>query len=161
MRTESHAICDLQISNTVFSIDPRVVYGATSQRLREPFALVRPQRLRDGRARGPSVLSAVDRVPATPVARLALEEGADGAEVAFVAQEVCLLLAVGPEADGVRQGVHCLAVAADEGAAEVDVLEVVFAGLEVGDLADVVTVGFSLVRCRLNVSLEGTTNLTA
>lgn len=33
-----------------------------------------------------------------------------------------------------------LMMAADEGSAEVDALEVVFFGLEVGDLADVVTV---------------------
>lgn len=32
-----------------------------------------------------------------------------------------------------------LVVAADEGSAEVDALEIVFFGLEVGDLADVVT----------------------
>jgi hypothetical protein len=37
--------------------------------------------------------------------------------------------------------VDCLTVATDETAAEVNVLEVVFLGLEVGDLTNVVTVG--------------------
>jgi hypothetical protein len=37
--------------------------------------------------------------------------------------------------------VDCLAVAADETATKVNVLEVVFFGLEVGDLTNVVTIG--------------------
>lgn len=55
-----------------------------------------------------------------------------------MAQEVGLLLAFGPEADGVRQCVHGLSVAADEGSAKVDVLDLVFLRLEICDLADVV-----------------------
>lgn len=43
----------------------------------------------------------VNTVSATPVLRLALDEGADSAEVTLVAQEICLLLALGPEADGI------------------------------------------------------------
>lgn len=81
----------------------------------------------------------IETISSTPVLRLAADEGAHGAEVAFVSEEICLLLALGPEADGVGEGVHCLAVAADEGAAEVDVLDFVLFGLEVGDLANVVT----------------------
>lgn len=41
-----------------------------------------------------------------------------------------------------------LAVAADEAAAKVDVLEVVFFGLKVGDLTNVVTVVVGLVTCK-------------
>lgn len=37
-----------------------------------------------------------------------------------MSQEVRLLLPVTPELDGVAQGVHGLAMAADEGAAKVD-----------------------------------------
>ena len=43
----------------------------------------------------------VHTVSAAPVLRLASDEGSDGAEVTLVAQEICLLLALGPEADGV------------------------------------------------------------
>jgi hypothetical protein len=39
--------------------------------------------------------------------------------------------------------VNCLTVTADETAAKVDVLQVVFLGLEVGDLTNIVTVGKS------------------
>ena len=55
-----------------------------------------------------------------------------------MAQEKCLLLAFAPEIDGVGQGVDGLLVAADEGAAKVDALEIVLFGLQIGDLADVV-----------------------
>lgn len=67
----------------------------------------------------------IKTISATPVLRLASDKGADGAKVAFVAEEVRLLFALGPEADGVGEGVHGLAMAADEGAAEVDVLDFV------------------------------------
>jgi hypothetical protein len=40
-------------------------------------------------------------VASAPVLRLPLEKGADGSQVAFVAQEVCLLLSFRPELDGV------------------------------------------------------------
>ena len=40
-------------------------------------------------------------------------------------QEVRLLLSFRPEANGVGEGVHCLAVASDERASEVDVLDLV------------------------------------
>lgn len=56
-----------------------------------------------------------------------------------MAQKVGLLLAFGPEADGIRQCVHGLAMAADEGSAKVDVLDLVFLRLQICDLADVVT----------------------
>lgn len=56
----------------------------------------------------------VNTVSATPVLRLASDEGTNGAEVALVAQEIGLLLALGPEADGVGECVHRLAVAPDE-----------------------------------------------
>lgn len=88
--------------------------------------------------RPPHLLHVLEAAPAAPVPGLPLEEGADAPEVALVAEEVGLLLAFTPELDGVAEGVHGLAVAADEGAAKVDVGEVVDLGLEVGDLADVV-----------------------
>lgn len=53
-------------------------------------------------------------------------------------QEISLFLPFTPKLDGVAQRVHGLGMSPDEGAAEVDVLEVVFFGLEVGNLADVV-----------------------
>lgn len=56
-----------------------------------------------------------------------------------MAQEVGLFLALGPEADGVGEGVHGLSMASNERAAKVDVFDLVFFRLEVGDLADVVT----------------------
>ena len=53
-------------------------------------------------------------------------------------QEEGLLATARPVLDGVRERVHGLVVAADEGAAKVDVFETVLFGVEVGDLADVV-----------------------
>jgi hypothetical protein len=82
----------------------------------------------------------IQTVSATPVLGLASNKRTDCAEIAFVTEEICLLLALGPEADGVGKGVHGLAVAADEGATEVDVLDLMLFRLEVSDLADVVTV---------------------
>lgn len=55
-------------------------------------------------------------------------------------EEVCLLRAFAPELDGIRQSVNSLAMTADEAATEVNVLEIVFFRLQVGDLADVVAV---------------------
>lgn len=55
-------------------------------------------------------------------------------------QEVRLLLSFRPEANGVGEGVHCLTVASDERASEVDVLDLVLFRLQVSDLANVVTV---------------------
>ena len=57
-----------------------------------------------------------------------------------MAQEVGLLFTLGPEADGIRQGVHGLSVAANEGTAKVDVLDLVFFRLQICDLSDIVTV---------------------
>ena len=56
-----------------------------------------------------------------------------------MAEEVSLLFTVGPEPDSVGERVHGLVVASDERAAKVDVFDLVFFGLEVGDLANVVT----------------------
>lgn len=56
----------------------------------------------------------IDAVSTTPVDGLSPEECANCTEIALVAQEVGLLFALGPEADGVRQGVHGLSVAANE-----------------------------------------------
>lgn len=55
-----------------------------------------------------------------------------------MAEEIGFLGALGPEIDGVGEGLDGLAVAADEGAAKVDVGEGVLFALEVRDLADVV-----------------------
>lgn len=55
-----------------------------------------------------------------------------------MAEEVGLLGAFAPKLDGVAEGVHGLDVAADEGAAKVDVGEVVNLRLEESDLANVV-----------------------
>lgn len=49
-----------------------------------------------------------------PVGGLSLQESSDGAEIAFVAQEISLLLSLGPEADCVGECIHGLAVASDE-----------------------------------------------
>lgn len=54
-------------------------------------------------------------------------------------QEICLLLPVRPKSNSVGKRVHRLAVAPDKGSAKVDVFYLVLFGLEVGDLADVVT----------------------
>lgn len=43
----------------------------------------------------------VDTVSATPILRLALDESPNCAEIALVAQEVCLFFALRPEADGI------------------------------------------------------------
>lgn len=56
-----------------------------------------------------------------------------------MSKEERLLTTFTPEVNGVRKSVDGLLVAADERAAEVDAFEVVFFGLQVGDLADVVT----------------------
>lgn len=68
----------------------------------------------------------VDTVATTPVDGLSPEECANSTEVALMAQEIGLLFTLGPEADGVRQGVHGLSVASNEGSAKVDVLDLVF-----------------------------------
>lgn len=57
-----------------------------------------------------------------------------------MSEEEGLLAAFTPEIDGVRKRVDGLLVAADERPAEVYSLQVVLFGLQVGDLADVVTV---------------------
>lgn len=68
----------------------------------------------------------VDTASTTPVDGLSAEECANSTEIALVAQEVGLLFTLGPEADGVREGVHGLSMASNEGAAKVDVLDLVF-----------------------------------
>ena len=80
-------------------------------------------------------------IPPPPIPGLPLEERAHGPQVSLVAEEIGFLGALGPEIDGVGEGLDGLAVAADEGAAEVDVGEGVLFALEVGDLADVVAGG--------------------
>lgn len=49
----------------------------------------------------PGLGGAVDAVATTPVDGFSAEKGADGTDVPFVAQEVGLFLALGPEANGV------------------------------------------------------------
>lgn len=56
-----------------------------------------------------------------------------------MAQEVCLLLALGPKADSVGKGVHGLSVPTNEGATKVDMLHLMLLRLEVCNLANVVT----------------------
>lgn len=77
-------------------------------------------------------------IPPPPIPGLPLEERAHRPQVSLVAEEIGFLGALGPEVDGVGEGLDGLAVAADEGAPEVDVGEGVLFALEVGDLADVV-----------------------
>lgn len=81
-------------------------------------------------------------IPPSPILRLPFKECTHRAEITFMPQEVGLLFAFRPEVDGVGKSLDGLAVAADEGAAEVDVLEVVLFALEIGDLTDVVTAGW-------------------
>lgn len=81
----------------------------------------------------------VHAVPTAPVLRLPPDKGADGTQIALMAQEVCLLLALGPEADSVGESVHGLPVPTDEGATKVDMLHLVLLRLEVCNLANVVT----------------------
>jgi hypothetical protein len=60
-------------------------------------------------------------------------------------QEKRLLQPLTPKLDRETQGVNCLLVSANERSAEVYSLQIVFFGLEVGDLADVVAAKRSLV----------------
>ena len=69
------------------------------------------------------------RIPPTPVARLPFQECAYCAQVAFMSEKIRLLFPLGPELDGVGQGVDCLAMAANKGAAEIDVFEIMLLGL--------------------------------
>ena len=78
-----------------------------------------------------------------PILGLPLEERTHRAQVSFMAKEISLLFSLGPKVDGIREGLDGLAVAADEGAAEVDAFEVVLLALKVGDLTDIVTVDWS------------------
>lgn len=80
----------------------------------------------------------VDTIPPAPVLRLASNESTDGTEVALVAQEVGLLLALGPETDGVGECVHRLAVAPYEGSSKVNMLDLVLFRLQVGNLTNVI-----------------------
>lgn len=77
----------------------------------------------------PSCSFLLEAIPAAPIARLAFQERAHCAQIALMSQEIRLFLAFGPEFDGVRKRVHGLSMAADEGAAKVDVLQVVLLGL--------------------------------
>ena len=80
-----------------------------------------------------------------------------------MAQEVSLLRAFTPKLDGVRQRVDGLLMTADERATEVDVLQVVLFGLQIGDLADVVTVATSVSECssRAELGAFGSAHLMA
>lgn len=60
-----------------------------------------------------------------------------------MAKEISLLYPLGPKIDGIREGLDSLAVAADEGAAEVDAFKVVLLALQVGDLTDIITVDWN------------------
>ena len=91
----------------------------------------------------PVASSSVDKVHApspAKVDRTTLDEGANSTEVPLVSQKVRLLCLLAPEFDRIRQGMDCLLVAADEGPTKVDSLQVVLLRLQVGDLADVVTI---------------------
>jgi len=72
-----------------------------------------------------------------------------------MAQEISLFVSFTPKFDGEGEGVNGLAVAADEAAAEVDVFEIVFFGLEVGDLTDVVAVRLRVSGMDLQRGLGG------
>ena len=79
--------------------------------------------------------------PSPPeIRRPPLQESTHRAQIAFVAEKIRLFGAFAPELDGEGKGVDGLLVAADEGPTEVDALEIVLFGLQVGDLADVITV---------------------
>lgn len=82
----------------------------------------------------------VDTVSTTPVDGLSPEECANSTKVALMAQEIGLLFPLGPEADGIGQGVHGLSVASNKGSAKVDVLDLVFLRLQICDLSDIITV---------------------
>ena len=84
--------------------------------------------------------SQLDATSPAPIRRLPLQEGSYRTKIAFVSKEICLLQALTPELDGEGQRVDGLLVPADEGATEVDMGKGVDAALEVGDLANVITV---------------------
>lgn len=79
--------------------------------------------------------------PSAPIRWLPLDERTDRAQVTLVTQEIRLLRPFAPEFDGEGQCVDRLLVAPDEGAAEVDPLEVVLFRLQVRDLADIIADG--------------------
>lgn len=77
-----------------------------------------------------------------------------------MAKEIGSLGALRPELDGVRERVHGLTVAADEGAAEIDMLELMLFRLQIGYLSDVVTIdeeigSISLVLCDMGDGKRG------
>lgn len=57
-----------------------------------------------------------------------------------MAKEIGSLGALGPELDGIRECVHGLTVATDEGAAEINVFKLMLFRLQVGDLSDVIAI---------------------
>lgn len=114
---------------------------ARSSKIQTPHNNPLPPSLPPHLSPPPPLLKAI---PPPPISRLPLEKGTDGAQIALVAQKIGALVAAGPEFDGVGERVHRLAVAADEGAAEVDVRQRVLFRLEVGDLSDVVAVAEGL-----------------
>lgn len=57
-----------------------------------------------------------------------------------MAKEIGSLGALGPELDGVRERIHGLTVAADEGATKINMFELMLFRLQVGDLSYVVAV---------------------
>lgn len=82
----------------------------------------------------------VQAVTPAPILRLPLQERTNSPQVAFMAQKVRLLRPLGPELDGVRKSVHGLAMTADERTTKVNVFQTMLLGMEIGDLAYVVTV---------------------
>ena len=86
-------------------------------------------------------LALLEASSAAPVPRLFFEEGAHGTQISLVPEEVGLFLALTPELEGIREGVHRLRVSADEGASEVDARQAVYLRLQVSNLADVVAYG--------------------
>lgn len=79
-------------------------------------------------------------IPSPPVPRLTLQKGAHRSQIAFVAKEIGSLGALRPELNGIRERVHGLTVATDEGAAEINVLKLMLFRLQVGDLSDVIAI---------------------
>jgi len=74
----------------------------------------------------------------TPIRWPPLQKCSDSTEIAFMAEKIRLFYALAPEFDGEGQGVDCLLMATNEGATEVDALEIMLLRLQVCDLTDVV-----------------------
>ena len=79
-------------------------------------------------------------IPPPPIFGLPFEKRTHRTQVSLMTKEISLLLALGPEIDGIRERLDGLAVAADEGAAKVDAFEDMFFALKIGDLTNIITV---------------------